>query len=112
VDPPAWQPFSITVSTDGENARVALKGELDMAAADRVDHALREAENLPVKVLALDLSELTFVDSSGLAVMLRAARRAQDSGRRLVVARPSVYVRKLLQMTAIDQSLDIVDDVI
>jgi anti-anti-sigma regulatory factor len=44
--------------------------------------------------------------------LLRAARRAHDNGRRLIVARPSRYVRRLLELTAIDQSLDIVDDVV
>jgi hypothetical protein len=44
--------------------------------------------------------------------MLRAARRAHDDGRRLIVQRPSAYVRRLFEMTAIDQSLDIVDDVV
>ena len=44
-------------------------------------------------------------------MILRTARRAEDVGRRLVVARPSPYVRRLFQLTAIDQSLDIVDGV-
>ena len=52
------------------------------------------------------------MDSTGLEIVLRAARRAHDSGRRLVVARPSPYVRRLFELTAIDQSLDIVDDVV
>jgi anti-anti-sigma factor len=73
---------------------------------------LEQAEGLPVRLVVLDLSELTFVDSTGLEVMLRAARRAREQGRRLVVARPTAHVRKLLEMTAIDQTLDIVDDVV
>ncbi|MFL5893536.1 MAG: STAS domain-containing protein [Thermoleophilaceae bacterium] len=112
MDSPGWQPFSVTVSTDGASGRVILKGELDLSGAPRVDQALQQAEDLPVSLVVLDLSQLTFIDSSGLEVMLRAARRAQDRGGRLVVARPSVQVRKLLEMTAIDQALDIVDDVV
>jgi anti-anti-sigma factor len=112
VESAGWQSFSVTLSTDGQSARIALKGELDLAGRERVEHALEQAEGLPVALVVLDLSELTFIDSTGLEVILRAARRARESRRRLVVARPSLYIRKLLQLTAIDQTLDIVDDVV
>jgi anti-sigma B factor antagonist len=112
VGSPAWQPFSVTVATDGDRSTVALRGELDLAGVDRARQAIEQAESMDSGLLVLDLSELEFIDSTGLEVMLRAARRAHDSGRRLIVARPSRYVRRLLEMTAIDQSLDIVDDVV
>jgi anti-sigma B factor antagonist len=109
---PAWQPFSVTVSRDGDRATVELRGELDMAGTDRLRLALEQAEEPPNGLLILDLSMLDFIDSTGLEVLLRAARRAHDSGRRLIVARPSRYVRRLLEMTAIDQALDVVEDVV
>lgn len=109
---PAWQPFSVTVSSDGDRSTVALRGELDLSGIDRARQAIEQAESAESPLLVLDLSELEFIDSTGLEVMLRAARRAHDSGRRLIVARPSRYVRRLLEMTAIDQSLDIVEDVV
>jgi anti-sigma B factor antagonist len=112
VGSPAWQPFSVTVSSDGDRSTVALRGELDLSGVDRARQAIEQAEANPSPLLVLDLSELEFIDSTGLEVMLRAARRAHDSGRRLIVARPSRYVRRLLEMTAIDQSLDIVEDVV
>jgi anti-anti-sigma factor len=97
---------------DGDRSTVALRGELDLSGVDRARQAIEEAEAGEASLLVLDLSELDFIDSTGLEVMLRAARRAQDDGRRLVVQRPSRYVRRLLEMTAIDQSLDIVEDVV
>ena len=109
---PAWQPFSVTVSTDGDRSTVALRGELDMSGVDRAREAIEQAELATSPLLVLDLSELDFIDSTGLEVILRAARRAHDEGRRLIVARPSRYVKRLLEMTAIDQSLDIVEDVV
>jgi anti-anti-sigma factor len=109
---PTWQPFSVTVSKDGDRATLELRGELDMSGTDRLRVALEQAEEPPSGLLVLDLSKLDFIDSTGLEVLLRAARRAHDSGRRLIVARPSRYVRRLLEMTAIDQSLDVVEDVV
>jgi anti-anti-sigma factor len=102
----------VTVSKDGDRATLELRGELDMSGTDRLRVALEQAEEPPSGLLVLDLSKLDFIDSTGLEVLLRAARRAHDSGRRLIVARPSRYVRRLLEMTAIDQSLDVVEDVV
>jgi anti-anti-sigma factor len=91
---------------------VFLRGELDLSGIDRARDAITQAEAMPGGLLVLDLSELDFIDSTGLEVLLRAARRAHDTGRRLIVQRPSRYVRRLLELTAIDQSLDIVEDVV
>ena len=109
---PAWQTFSVTVSTDKDRTTVALRGELDLSGVDRAREAIDQAQDSGANLVVLDLSELEFVDSTGLEVMLRAARRAQDEGRRLIVQRPSRYVKRLLEMTAIDKSLDVVDDVV
>lgn len=108
---PHWQPFSVSVSTEGERAVVALRGELDLSGVDRAREAIEQAE-AGTTLVVLDLSQLDFMDSTGLEVVLRAARRAHDSGRRLIVQRPSRYVKRLLELTAIDQSLDIVEDVV
>jgi anti-anti-sigma factor len=112
VGTPAWQPFSVTVSSDSDRSTVYFRGELDMSGVDRARQAIEQAEEGGAPLMVLDLSELDFIDSTGLEVMLRAARRATDSGRRLIVQRPSQYIRRLLEMTAIDRSLDIVDDVV
>ena len=109
---PAWQPFSVTVSAGEERSTVTLRGELDMSGVDRAREAIEQAESGGGSLLVLDLSELDFLDSTGLEVILRAARRAHDEGRRLIVQRPSRYVMRLLEMTAIAQSLDIVQDVV
>jgi hypothetical protein len=58
------------------------------------------------------LSLLIFLARPGVVVVRRGAPPPHDSGRRLIVARPSRYVRRLLEMTAIDQSLDVVEDVV
>lgn len=107
-----WQPFSVSVSIDDASATVFLCGELDMSGVDRARDAIEHAEASSTGLLVLDLSQLDFIDSTGLEVMLRAARRAHDGGRRLIVQKPSRYVRRLLEMTAIDRTLDIVEDVV
>jgi anti-anti-sigma factor len=112
MDTPTWQSFGVTVSIDDGTATVVLKGELDLSGIQSATQAIEQAEAAPVRMVVLDLEGLTFMDSTGLEVVLRAAQRAREAGRRLVVARPSPYVKRLLELTAIDQSLDIVEDVV
>ena len=77
-----------------------LVGELDVATAGRLDDALRELRSHDE--LILDLSELTFLDSRGIHVLLEFARSLNGSGP-LVILDPSVAVARVLQIVAIEQ---------
>lgn len=62
--------FDLTVARDESGAcRLTLRGELDLATAPRLEHALEEAGG----DVLLDLRGLTFMDSTGVRVLLEAA---------------------------------------
>jgi anti-anti-sigma factor len=71
-----------------------LEGEIDMSSADELRSVLMEHRTGP---LILDASNLTFMDSSGLKVLVEAAASRNGSGS-LVLRRPSSSVRRLLDM--------------
>src|ERR1019366_1707721 len=58
--------------------RVAVAGELDMATVPELDLTLRHAQ-ADARVVALDLRELEFIDSSGVHLLLAAGRRAREA---------------------------------
>jgi len=60
-------------------------------------------------VIVLDLTRVEFVDSSGLVALLMAARRSEREGTRLRVRPGSGEVRQLLEMTSIDDRLNLID---
>ena len=60
--------------------RIALRGELDLAHAYTFDEELRRVEDARPSCVILDLRELTFLDSCGLARLLAARRRARRPG--------------------------------
>jgi anti-sigma B factor antagonist len=60
----------------------------------------------PARVV-LDLRGLRFMDVSGLRAILDAARSARRDGRSLVIANPMPHIVRLLELTAIDQSLEV-----
>jgi anti-anti-sigma factor len=98
--------FEIRESVDGDGAlRVALIGELDIAVADVVDQRLRQLreEGRPVR---LDLSELDFIDSSGVQTVVLGIKRARGSGHELEVdRRVSTSVERLIDMMGIGEQL-------
>ena len=67
--------------------RIALRGELDLAHAYTFDEELRRVEESRPRCVVLDLRELSFLDSCGLARLLAARRRARRAGHRLLLVR-------------------------
>ncbi len=81
------------------DGRLLVMGDLDVAGGARLDRALLDIDDAG-RVVHLDLSGVTFVDSTGLRSLLAASRRAQVDGRRLRLVNPSQVVRRLLDITA------------
>lgn len=90
--------------------RVAVQGELSGPSAYTVDTQLRRVEATEPQCVVLDLSDLGFIDSFGLAQVLAAHRRALRAGRRLLVVEGSAAVRRLIALTALNRQLDLVPD--
>lgn len=94
-----------TVHADGASARVTLRGELDLANVDAAEEALLAAEQINRDVVLLDLSALTFIDSSGLRFVLRADRRSRENGRRLRLVPGPPEVQRVFRLTGMEERL-------
>ncbi|MDH7479458.1 MAG: anti-sigma factor antagonist [Syntrophomonadaceae bacterium] len=89
-------------STEQEVLLVRLKGELDLAAADRVRGELDQRMVLNnTRHLLLDLSRVTFIDSSGIGVILGRYRKLAGSGGRLGILRPQPQVKRILDIAGV-----------
>lgn len=102
--------LELTTETEGTTVRLALTGELDIAGASRVEQELARIEQEPPATIVLDLRSLAFMDSTGLRVILAADGRAREQDRRLVIVRGSDTVQRIIEMTRLDERLEIVDD--
>ena len=87
--------------------RLALAGEFDLSNAAQVEDALKEIEREQPPLLVLDLRKLTFMDSTGLRVMVSADARARDGSRRLVVVQGPESVHRVFRITGLDDHLEI-----
>jgi anti-anti-sigma regulatory factor len=92
-------PGSIDVEDESGGRVLFLRGDLDSAVVARF-WALRGAE--PVVVDAIDAAAVTFISSTGVAVMLRCAEASAAAGRSPVLRASSHVVDRVLQISAID----------
>ncbi len=100
--------MTIMHSVQGRVVRVVLKGDLDLKTADPLRDALNKLlDRYRDCDLLLDLSEVQFVDSSGLGVLLGRYRRlsAQGRGMSLVGVRPGV--KTILELAGIDSIMKV-----
>lgn len=79
---------------------VQVEGELDLAVAGQLDEVLTVAVEECTQVL-VGLERCAFIDSSGIAVILRAHSRMEEEGNRLVVYAPTDQVLRVLSMTGL-----------
>ena len=88
---------------------VFLAGELDHHSARQAMSGITEAIDgtLPRQVL-LDMSKLSFMDSSGIAVILKTDRRLKENGGRLFIDCPKSQPLKVLEAAGIDRVVDII----
>jgi anti-anti-sigma factor len=88
---------------------VHVAGELDIVTKPRLTRVLREAQ-LEAPVVVLDLREITFMDSSGVHVIVDATIRARLAGHRLVVLRGAPNVDRMFALTGSFGEIDFGDD--
>jgi anti-sigma B factor antagonist len=85
---------------------VCMRGELDVADAARVAAALVQVAVLARQVI-VDLEGLEFIDSSGLAALVRARKHAKQAGGDLLLAAPQEQVLRVLAITRLTEVLPV-----
>jgi anti-sigma B factor antagonist len=76
-----------------------------------VQEELRRVEASSPATLVVDLSKLTFLDSTGLRCIVTADERARSEGRRIVIVRGPDAVQRVFAITRLEERLEMVDDV-
>jgi anti-sigma B factor antagonist len=89
---------------------VALRGELDLSSAPKLEEELDRVEAAAPETIVVDLSKLVFLDSTGLRCLVTADERARAAGRRVVIVRGPDPVQRVFSITRLEERLEIVDD--
>ena len=104
----SYRPFEVTVQRDHELATIMVSGELDLATVPQLSAAV--AEHHDAGLLVLDLTAVTFIDSTGVRVLIQADRSCARSGSCLVVLAGDGPVRRLLDLCKLDGRLALVTE--
>ncbi|WP_375474872.1 STAS domain-containing protein [uncultured Jatrophihabitans sp.] len=94
-----------TLSADDWRAVVELAGDFDLASADALRAELDAHLDAGRRVLRLDMSGVTFFDSTAIGVVLGAHKRCAADRGAVIVAAASPSLRRLLRLTRLDAVL-------
>jgi anti-sigma B factor antagonist len=100
--------MSLTISSEARDSvtLISVQGELDLATAPELSELTTRLLEQGDSRLVYDLSGLTFCDSTGLTVFVRAKNRIDELGGRLSLAAPSAIVHRVLDVSGLLQVLD------
>ncbi len=93
--------LEVTVDAAPPCFTVTLHGEVDLATVSKLTEALDEASRESPVGIVLDLAGCTFMDSSGLALLVKTAQR-DGSAPRVLLARAHGQVRRTLEISGLD----------
>jgi anti-sigma B factor antagonist len=83
-----------------ENGVIVISGEVDMASAPTLEAALVDVD--ASQPLEIDLSRVTFLDSSGVRTMMQLLHRARQNGSMITLVDPQVAVLRVLEIAGVD----------
>ena len=101
-------PLEIEVQRTEQRTLVTLSGELDAYTASSLYDQLSDLEVEDAHNVVLDLAQVTFMDSTGLAVIVTEHKRLKHSDGALTIFSPPSSVRRLFEITGLTAVLDIV----
>ena len=102
--------FRVTCERRGDSAVITVTGELDLDSADVLRQTLGTAD-AQAPTVVLDLRAVTFIDSSGLSVVVERHRQASADECRFVVAVGGAHaVERLLELTGLHEVIALVQD--
>ena len=95
-----------TLAIEGPTARVSLRGEIDLANVAQVDACVTEALGAAgVGDIVIDLTQCTYLDSSGLRALVRSYANARRDDCELAIVGATGIVRRVIELTKLDAEL-------
>lgn len=95
--------FAVERHDRPEGTLLRIQGEVDLYTAPKLRERLDEAIDAGRRALTLDLSEMDFIDSTGLGVLVGAQKRLRETGGAIVLRNPSRSTSKILEIAGLTQ---------
>ncbi len=103
--------LGVSVRRDPDATIVTLAGEVDLRTSPQLRNTLHELlENRPPRII-IDLSDVSYVDSSGVGTIVELKRRAMRSGSDVILVGLQTRVRSVFEITRLDKFFTIAKDI-
>jgi stage II sporulation protein AA (anti-sigma F factor antagonist) len=97
-------PFKVHCEQDAGVFVIIVEGELDMNTASQLEHELEAPLSAPDSTLVMDLSRCEFIDSTGIALIVRAWRQLDESGN-FALCGVGDQVKRVLDITGLEGTI-------
>jgi anti-sigma B factor antagonist len=101
-------PLSVRTREDGDSLVIRAFGEIDLASVEVLRRSLHDAFESNASSMTLDLTEVSFIDSSGLHALVWAAARSGENGDRLRIRCGSGAVRRMIELCRLESGLPLI----
>lgn len=101
--------LTVRSERDGVMHTISLAGELDLATAAEAEREFRRVESTDAPSIVLDLPDLTFIDSTGVRLLISAHARSRADSQRLVLLRGPASVQRVFELCGIVDVLPFAD---
>ncbi|HLN76720.1 MAG TPA: STAS domain-containing protein [Nocardioidaceae bacterium] len=114
IGPKATESLTVEVRTEGIHHVLTVTGEIDLATAPELSEVARDLLDVASHVV-IDLDQVSFIDSTGLSVLVATYRRITSQGGSMILVCNSAPVMRVMEMTGLSRvftfrTADAVDD--
>ncbi len=95
-----------------KTSMVSIKGEIDIYSIEKFRETIEEKIKTQVPEIVLDCSELSYMDSTGMGVLIEMRNKTKEMGQKIIMMNPRPNIKKLLALTGVDKIIEIVDQAV
>ena len=99
--------LNISTSPTPERYTIRVSGEVDISNADKLREAIDFSLEQPTEEICLDLTDVAYIDSTGIGVLVGAAHHAADHGKGFSAINAQPGVMRVAQLLGVDQEIAI-----
>ena len=110
-DPGPLPEFRVDIDRQGNDILVAVRGDVDVYTAPQLRERLYAVLTDGAARVVLDVSKMTFIDSTGLGVIVGTLKRLREQGGDLILAGPSRSALNVLEITGLSRIIETVETV-
>ncbi|MDP2843027.1 MAG: STAS domain-containing protein [Acetobacterium sp.] len=89
---------------------VSIKGEIDIYSIENFRASIEKEIQTQATQIILDCSELSYMDSTGMSVLIELRNKTKEMGQKIIMMNPRPNIKKLLSLTGVDKIIEIVDN--